>query len=155
MGKFQQGLAEELSLYARQLAWLHATPEPPKGFKGEPDRRSRMQRQKDAGRAPDLPDVSAPHVVAYWMEVGPAAAAGMGPAPLSHTELRAWQDNTGIELTPWEARLVRTLSREYVSELHAAEKVDRQAPYMPLSPEQRAAAVAQDMRAALVRMAKG
>lgn len=99
-----------------------------------------------------MPDVSVPHVIDYLMEIGPAASGGMGPTPISHAEIRAWQENTGISLTSWESRTLRQLSREYVGELIAGADRERQAPYQPAEVD--TAQVAQDLRAAISGMAK-
>lgn len=76
----------------------------------------------------------------------------MGPAPITHLEIRAWQENTGKRLTPWEARTLRHLSREYVGELVAASDPSRPAPYLPQSID--TGRVAKDLRAAISGMAK-
>ena len=55
------------------------------------------------------------------MEIGLTEQGGMGPAPLSWREIDAWCNRTGINLPPWEARLYRHLSVEYLKELHRAE----------------------------------
>lgn len=57
----------------------------------------------------------------YLFEVGPGQSGGMGPAVLSHTELAAWQANTGIVLDAWEVRTLRTLSSVY---LHSASEAE-------------------------------
>lgn len=38
----------------------------------------------------------------------------MGAVPLSHSEIAAWQANTGTELAAWEAKALRRLSIDYV-----------------------------------------
>jgi hypothetical protein len=65
-------------------------------------------------------------------------------APLTHTELRCWQENTGIELSAWEARVLRQLSREFIAERERAEKRGASAPWnSEMTPaEKRAAAMA-------------
>ena len=63
----------------------------------------------------EYPPCDAGYLVKYLFDVGPAAFGGMGAGPLSHQEIDAWQRNTGIELTPWEARMLRTLSKVYLS----------------------------------------
>lgn len=116
-------------MHVRQLGWLHATPEQ-KDKKGPPDKRSRLQRLAAVGREPVLPEVTAGGYLLDWLfEVGPALPGGMGPVPLTHGELRSWQANTGLRLTPWEARTLRHLSSEYLAELRAAEEPSRAAPY--------------------------
>lgn len=78
---------------------------------------------------PDMPEVRAEYLLGYFFEVGPVMAGGMGPAPISQQELVAWQTNTGIELRPWESRVLRRLSSDYITELHKAEDAIRPAPW--------------------------
>lgn len=69
------------------------------------------------------------YLIGYLFEFGPTMAAGMGSGPLTGAEILAWQDLLGIEFDPWEARLLRRLSNEYVSESYLASKRDRPPPY--------------------------
>jgi hypothetical protein len=92
---------------------------------------SRLEDIRRQGRAPSLPHISLPYLVELFLEVGPALAGGFGAAPLTHAELRAWQDDIGIRLTPWEARALKRMSGEYVAELSKAEATDRPAPFVP------------------------
>lgn len=69
------------------------------------------------------------YLISYLFEFGPTMAAGMGNGPLTATEILAWQELMGIEFDPWEARLLRRLSNEYVSESYLATKRDRPPPY--------------------------
>lgn len=109
-------------LYVRQLAWLGAVPDPPKRKisdkpKKEEERKSRWDRIRDDDRTPELPEISAAgYLVQYLFDIGPTLAGGMGDAPLTHSEVRAFMENTGISLQPWEAQALRTLSRAYVAE---------------------------------------
>lgn len=43
-----------------------------------------------------------------------------GPVAITHQEIHAWQQLTGIPLRPWEARTLRKLSRDWVVELERA-----------------------------------
>jgi hypothetical protein len=130
LGKFYEGLAEELTLHVRQIAWLTATPMAPTSKKGavrpaEDDAPSptRAEAREKAGLSVELPPITAgSHLVGYLWEVGPNMAAGMGAAPVSWTELQAWQDQAGHRLSPWEVRTLRALSAAYVSESHRASK---------------------------------
>lgn len=80
---------------------------------------------------PPLPDKGAAGRVVDWLfEVGPTVPGGMGPAALTHSEILAWQRNVGIRLTPWEARMLRALSREYLSEHLAADDPARPPPWV-------------------------
>lgn len=76
-----------------------------------------------------MPEVRADYLLGYFFEVGPVMAGGMGPAPITQQEIAAWQANTGVELRPWESRVIRQLSADYITELHKAEDPDRAAPW--------------------------
>lgn len=123
MGKFQRGLSDELSLWTRQLAWLHASPETKSGSTTTRSEKSRYEMLGDAAKLPDNP---APHLTDWLLEIGPTVADG---AAIGWRDLGAWMQITGIELEPWEARLIRRLSQEYASMRYRAEKPDCAAPY--------------------------
>lgn len=53
----------------------------------------------------------------------------MGRTPLPHSEIAAWQANTGIELSAWEASTLRNLSQEFVVAAQAAEDPDCKPPW--------------------------
>lgn len=76
-----------------------------------------------------MPPCEAEYLVAYLFDAGPVMAAGMGVATLSHQELQAFCELTGIALQPWEARMLRNLSRDYLTASQAAEKIDCPAPW--------------------------
>lgn len=79
---------------------------------------------------PDMPDRGdAGYVVDLLWEVGPTMSGGMGEGPLTHGELYAYQQNTGIQLSEWEATTLRRLSLEYMNESHRATKRDCPAPW--------------------------
>ena len=79
-----------------------------------------------------MPDAGgADYLLAYLWEIGPTLAAGMGSGPITHQELFAWQANSGIELQPWETRVLRRLSIEYLIASQKAEKADCVAPWQP------------------------
>ena len=75
-----------------------------------------------------MPQVDAEYLLGYLWEIGPTLSAGGYPTPITHEEILAWTELTGIELEPWEVRAIRRLSGEYLSESHRAEKPDCQAP---------------------------
>lgn len=80
----------------------------------------------------DLPPLAVgTHLVAWLWEVGPTVAAGMGEGPITFAELHAWQALIGIELSAWEARTLRAMSRAYASESHRAKKPDCLQPWSP------------------------
>ena len=77
----------------------------------------------------DMPECEAMYLVGYLFEVGPTLPNGVGDAPLTHTEIEAWQRNTGIELQSWEARVIHASSLAYLSESQHATKPDAEAPW--------------------------
>lgn len=77
----------------------------------------------------EMPECAAPHIVSYLFELGPVVSTGMGQGPISHTEIEAWQRNTGIELDSWESRTLRTLSNDYAAEASKATERDCPAPW--------------------------
>ena len=133
MGKFYERVYQELSLYVRQAAWLNATPERAASDRSGGKAVSRLEKlRSNQGDdwEPDMPPLDAgAFLLGVLFEVGPVLSGAMGPAPLSHSELRAWMDNCGVELQPWEARALRRLSIDYLVESNTAEKADAPAPW--------------------------
>lgn len=78
---------------------------------------------------PEMPPLTAPHLIARFFEVGPCMAGGMSPSRLTFSEIDAWCNRTGIDLLPWESRFLRQLSSEYVGELTRAEKRNARSPW--------------------------
>jgi len=110
------------------MAWLHATPKPDErtkraqmGAAATITPISRAEQMKRDGIPVQMPPNPAPHLVAWLVEMGMNEAAGMGMVPLSWCEINAWCDRTRIDLAPWEARLIRKLSTEYLAESRRAE----------------------------------
>lgn len=68
---------------------------------------------------PDMPDPgTAAYLIEHFWSVGPTS----GETAITSTELRDYQANMGIELTPWECKTLRQLSVEYINETHRATK---------------------------------
>jgi hypothetical protein len=110
----------------RQLAWLNAVPKPPEGSKraragAQAATRTRAEQMKRDGLRAEMPPNPAPHLIDRLIEIGLTEAAGMGAAPLSWREIDAWQRMTAVPLAPWEARLMRRLSNDYLAESRRAE----------------------------------
>lgn len=82
----------------------------------------RKEREDDLYQ-PGMPPLErAEYLIGYFFEIGPTV-------PISSVELNAWQDLTGIELRPWEARFIRSLSRDYLGESFKATRRDCPAPW--------------------------
>lgn len=110
------------------MAWLHATPKPPEGTKraanqqkNEAPKLSRLDDMKRSGILPAMPANPLPHIVEWLVEMGISESNGMGASPLSWQEISAWCERTGVDLSPWEARLIRALSVEYIGFSRRAE----------------------------------
>jgi hypothetical protein len=86
-----------------------------------------------------LPECSTPFLVERLLEIGPVLAGPMGSAAFSWRDLQAWQECTGIQLPPWQARMLVDLSREYAAFIQTAEKQDCPPPWSepPLTEDKR------------------
>lgn len=140
MGKLQARLGEQLSIWIRYLAWLSATPKPdPKTKRGQQqdiELFSRIEGMRRSGiKSPPMPHNPAPKFTDWLVEMGLTEAAGMSAVPISWKEINAWCDRTGIDLLPWEARLMRRLSTDYLAESRKAESETCPPPWLSPSNE--------------------
>jgi hypothetical protein len=135
---FQKRVGDELTLYVRQLAWLYSVPQlPPKvreaaeksGQKIQPNSVSRYDEMTASNISPPMPPNPMPHFILWFTEIGMVEAGGMGSAPLSWREIVAWQDNVRIRLTPWQARMMRSLSVAYLAQKAKSELTTDPAPW--------------------------
>lgn len=91
-----------------------------------------MERLQADGVEPQLPPLSCGELlIAYLFEVGPIAAGGMGPVAIDWVQIDAWQRRVGLDLPPWQSRLLIRLSGDYLSEWMAASDDTRPAPWHP------------------------
>ncbi|NML61837.1 hypothetical protein HHL21_12275 [Massilia sp. RP-1-19] len=85
---------------------------------------------KDSARddefEPDMPPPGdAEYLLKHFWQVGPT----LGDESINNTELRNYQENEGITLSPWECKTLRRLSIEYLNESHKATKRDCPPPF--------------------------
>lgn len=114
------------------MAWWHAVPRPPQDKPPRViDRRSRLQWLLDMGLKPDMPALNAAlqPFIAMLFEAGPTSVAGQGAIPLTWADLEAWQQGIGVRLPPWQLRLLRRLSAEYLAEFNQADDPEAQPPW--------------------------
>ena len=117
------------------MAWLNAVPKPDPRLKdrlGDDEKRSQRSRLDLMGgvkNPPPMPPNPLPRMIELLIEIGLTEAAGMGSAPLSWREISAWVDRTGVQLLPWESRLLRSLSVAYLAESHRATAHNSAAPW--------------------------
>lgn len=75
---------------------------------------------------PDMPDEGdAAYLLDHFWAVGPTD----GDGAITSTLLRHHQDNMGICLSPWECKVLRRLSIDYLNESQRATKADCPPPY--------------------------
>ena len=105
------------------MAWLSATPEKEEVSRAESFERSGSPFLK-------LPDVgSSYYVVKYWQDCGSVGYGSSGIVPLSWTEIRNWREENDLEIDYRERKMIREMSKAYVSEFYAAKDPNRPAPY--------------------------
>jgi hypothetical protein len=131
----------------RVLAWLQTAPVNPTEEhrnlshkkSNTPEPTTRIQEMLNKGEQPDLPEVfGGLYLVEYLMDAGPGSVAGMGMVPITWPDLAAWQDQIGIQLAPWESKMLRRLSGEYLAQARKSEQPDCPSPaYTPLTDEVR------------------
>lgn len=83
---------------------------------------------------PDMPD---PGAAAYLLGHFWAAGPTLGDQMLTQGELRHYQDNAGITLSPWECQTLRRMSAEYLAESQKARDPDHPPPFAESSDAQR------------------
>ena len=90
-----------------------------------------MTVRYESGGDPDLPaiDPGLQYLVEYLFEAGPTSAAGGGHMVLTWADLQAWQTALGVSLLPWQLRLLRVMSAEYLVESRTADEHDAPPPW--------------------------
>lgn len=134
MVKFYEQLFAELEIYVKHLAWLNAAPE----NKEYPQRTSRRDLFEHYKIEIEFPPCDALHILVYLFELGITE----GDKPLSHAELKAWMDNTGVELQAYEARFLKRLSETYLAESQKATEQNAQTAWEDAPPQMSAAYLA-------------
>ena len=134
----------------RQLAWLNTAPrdekKPVLGSAPAPEPVTRLKKMEADGIVPMTPPLPEDLPYIEWLlEIGPTEAGGMGAVAIGWRTLQAWQDCTGILLAPWEARLLRRLSGDWLTENERARKPDCPAPWSPEPTESSREVVARKM----------
>lgn len=102
---------------------------------GQDNKPSRLADLQDQGIEPDRPECDAQYLLDYLYDVGPVVTGGMGAAPLDHAALQAWQQNTGIVLSPWQVKTLRRASADFAAMLTDAKEPDCPSPWQPDSEE--------------------
>lgn len=75
---------------------------------------------------PDMPPMGdAEYLLRHFWQIGPT----VGDGAITSTELRNYQENQGVKLSPWECNTLRRLSIEYMNESQRATKRDCKSPW--------------------------
>ena len=69
-------------------------------------------------------------------DMGFCAPSGFGLSSLSYTDIKAWADLRRIDLQPWEAQLLHSLSTAYANQFNISDKPDCEPPYAKISKEE-------------------
>lgn len=151
MERFHEGLYRPLSAYVRALGWWHAIPQPKPGKAVVVQRLNRVQIAHEGGAKPDLPPLDArlQEIVGLLFDAGPVSSSAGGSMPLTWADLQAWQAATGLDLPPWQLRLLRRLSGDYLMELNQGASVDAPPPWERNLTPQRRKKVAKHVRSIL------
>lgn len=73
-----------------------------------------------------MPDLDgADYLVTVLFRIGPS----VGEKPISEQDICFWEQRRGIELAPWQADAIVDMSRAYMSESYAAEKMSAPPPW--------------------------
>ena len=114
------------------MGWLHAAPKSKAGInKTDEEPVSRLSFYAKNDVEVFYPPCGMMYMVNYLFSAGPTMPSPMGSTPLTHQEIQAWQHNMGIDLCPWEANVLREISRQYLSELLQSDKHDSPPPWIP------------------------
>lgn len=102
------------------MAWLNAIPEKQPGEQKLTRREIIQSKDENHAHLSFPPLDSHGHLIDWFFDVGPVLYGGMGPTPLSFSEISAWGKPIG--LTAWESSVLRSLSVTYVSMQQKADK---------------------------------
>lgn len=129
------------------MAWMASAPKPDNSKEKETP--TRAQRIEANGGEPLMPEPGdAAYLLGYWQAAGWCGQGFNGPVPMTAAELRAWSEGAGIELDPWQFQTVLEMSRAWVNESHAADKMDCPPPYGDPAQEFDRAVVSKKLRGA-------
>ena len=111
----------------------------------EEEATSRLEEMRRKGLEPLMPPCSSDHHIQTLMDLGPVEVAGMDRVPITWPTIAAYSMFSGTHLEPWEAKMIRRLSADWLSASREAEEPDAAPPWTSSTV---------DMRAAVDRMAR-
>ena len=91
----------------------------------------RLQRQ--GSQLVEMPPINyGAHILQMLWDIGPSKSNGMGLSPIDYTDIAAANDVAAMFITPWEAKLLRALSKEYSGGDQTMKDASCPAPYSPI-----------------------
>lgn len=90
---------------------------------------TRLKAMRAIGATPSMPVNPAEYLTDWLIEIGPTIVGAMGSGPIGWADIAAWQAINGIEVEPWEGRILRQLSASYLDQCHLARKAACPPPY--------------------------
>ncbi len=105
-----------------------------------------LEQIRAEGREPVLPENPAPHLTDWLLEIGPV----VGEHAIGWQDMAAWSRITGVELSPWEARTIRKLSKSFIDQRYMARKASCREPLAVVN-EKQARKRVDDQFAAMMR----
>ncbi len=93
-----------------------------------PDKETKMRRNLLEGNI-NMPPCHVKYLVDYLFDAGPTIMTGTGQVPLTHSEIKYWLHNAGITLSPWECKMIRMSSIEYLNQFKLSSKHSVSAPF--------------------------
>lgn len=99
--------------------------------------KTRAQQMEAAAGGEFEPDMPDPGPAAYLIRHLWAAGPTLGDQVLTNSELRDYQANAGIQLSPWECETLRRLSGEYLGQTQKAREQDSPPPFAESSDAKR------------------
>lgn len=76
------------------------------------------------GRQVIWPPLRLAYLFQVFIEVGPILNTEMGRTPIGWREIEAYQAIIGFDFRPWEAKILRAASTEYLAQMQSATKAD-------------------------------
>lgn len=87
----------------------------------------------------EMPDVGyASYILDYLFEVGLYGVGGMSITPISWLEIQAWSQLVNVKLTPFEAQILKSLSKSFVDQYNLSDETLVPSPYQPVDIDQSA-----------------
>lgn len=96
------------------MGWLHSAPNVSKDFGDYKTKLSLLDKESEIAQLPNADRF----ICDCWFKLNLCSSTGYGRAPLSYTEINAFDDCLGLNLSPIEFDLLVRMSTSYVSSIN-------------------------------------